>query len=86
MDAFSEDSIGHDWLKWGPVGESITDESCLWGTEASEISLIEMSILSSGIESKGSYYSNLWCQLEDTVLLIGTLLLFGPVLFPKYEA
>ena len=28
----------------------------------------------------------LWCQLEDTVLLIGTLLLFDPVLFPKYEA
>ena len=28
----------------------------------------------------------LWCQLEDTVLLIGTLLLFVPVLFPKYEA
>ena len=27
----------------------------------------------------------LWCQLEDTVLLIGTLLLFDPVLFPKYE-
>jgi len=23
---------------------------------------------------------------EDTVLLIGTLLLFDPVLFPKYEA
>ena len=30
--------------------------------------------------------STLWCQLEDTVLLIGTLLLFDPVLFPKYEA
>ena len=28
----------------------------------------------------------LWCQLEDTVLLIGTLLLYDPVLFPKYEA
>ena len=28
----------------------------------------------------------LWCQLEDTVLLMGTLLLFNPVLFPKYEA
>ena len=28
----------------------------------------------------------LWFQLEDTVLLIGTLLLFDPVLFPKYEA
>ena len=28
----------------------------------------------------------LWCQLEDSVLLIGTLLLFDPVLFPKYEA
>ena len=28
----------------------------------------------------------LWCQLEDTVLLIGTLLLFDPVVFPKYEA
>ena len=25
-------------------------------------------------------------QLEDTVLLIGTFLLFDPVLFPKYEA
>ena len=25
-------------------------------------------------------------QLEDTVLLIGTLLLFDPALFPKYEA
>ena len=30
--------------------------------------------------------STLWFQLEDTVLLIGTLLLFDPVLFPKYEA
>ena len=28
----------------------------------------------------------LWCQLQATVLLIGTLLLFDPVLFPKYEA
>ena len=28
----------------------------------------------------------LWCQLEVTVLLIGTLLLFDPVLFLKYEA
>ena len=28
----------------------------------------------------------LWCQLEDMVLLIGTVLLFDPVLFPKYEA
>ena len=28
----------------------------------------------------------LWFQLEGTVLLIGTLLLFDPVLFPKYEA
>ena len=28
----------------------------------------------------------LWCQLEDTVLLIGTLLKLDPVLFPKYEA
>ena len=28
----------------------------------------------------------LWFQIEDTVLLIGTLLLFDPVLFPKYEA
>ena len=28
----------------------------------------------------------LWCQLEDTILLIGTLLLFDPILFPKYEA
>ena len=28
----------------------------------------------------------LWCQLDDSVLLIGTLLLFDPVLFPKYEA
>ena len=28
----------------------------------------------------------LWCQLEDSVLLIGTLLLFDPVLFPNYEA
>ena len=27
----------------------------------------------------------LWCQIEDTVLLIGTLLLFDPVLFTKYE-
>ena len=26
--------------------------------------------------------STLWFQLEDTVLLIGTLLLFDPVLFP----
>ena len=30
--------------------------------------------------------STLWCQLEDTVLLIDTFLLFDPVLFPKYEA
>ena len=29
--------------------------------------------------------NTLWFQLEDTVLLIGTLLLFDPVLFPKYE-
>ena len=28
----------------------------------------------------------LWSQLKDTVLLIGTLLLFDPVLFTKYEA
>ena len=28
----------------------------------------------------------LWCQLEDTVQLIGTLLLLDPILFPKYEA
>ena len=28
----------------------------------------------------------LWFQLEDTVLLMGTLLLFDLVLFPKYEA
>ena len=28
----------------------------------------------------------LWFQLEDTVLLIGTLLLFDPILFPIYEA
>ena len=28
----------------------------------------------------------LWCQLKDTVLLIGTLLLFDPVVFPNYEA
>ena len=28
----------------------------------------------------------LWFQLEDTVLLIGTLLIFDPVLFPIYEA
>ena len=37
----------------------------------------------------GKEYSGtptLWCQLEDSVLLIGTLLLFDPVLFPKYEA
>ena len=33
---------------------------------------------------EGAY--TLWCQLEDTVLLISTLLLFDPVLFPKYEA
>ena len=25
------------------------------------------------------------CQLEDTVLLIGTLLLLDPVLFPEYK-
>ena len=31
-------------------------------------------------------FNTLWFQLEDTVLLIGTLLLFDPVLFPKYEA
>ena len=28
----------------------------------------------------------LWCQCQDTVLLISTLLLFDPVLFPKHEA
>ena len=28
----------------------------------------------------------LWFQLQDTVLLIGTFLLFDPVLFPIYEA
>ena len=28
----------------------------------------------------------LWCHLEDTVLLFGTVLLFSPKLFPKYEA
>ena len=27
----------------------------------------------------------LWFQLEDTVLLFGTLFLFDPELFPKYE-
>ena len=27
-----------------------------------------------------------WFQLEDMVLLIGTLLLFDPALFPIYEA
>ena len=32
------------------------------------------------------WLGSLWFQLEDTVLLIGTLLLFDPVLFPKYEA
>ena len=31
-------------------------------------------------------WHTLWFQLEDTVLLIGTLLLFDTVLFPKYEA
>ena len=30
--------------------------------------------------------TTLWFQLEDTVLLIGTLPLFDPVLFPIYEA
>ena len=29
--------------------------------------------------------STLWFQIEDTVLLIGTLLLFDPVLFSLYE-
>ena len=28
----------------------------------------------------------LWFQLEDTVLLFGTFLLFDPLLFPMYEA
>ena len=28
----------------------------------------------------------LWFQSEDTVLLIGTFLLFDPVLFPIYKA
>ena len=27
----------------------------------------------------------LWFHLEDTVLLFGTVLLFSPILFPKYE-
>ena len=31
------------------------------------------------------FLPTLWCQLEDTVLLIGTLLLLDPILFPKYE-
>ena len=31
-------------------------------------------------------WCTLWCHLEDTVLLIGTVLLFSPILFPKYEA
>ena len=40
-------------------------------------------------EHKGHPFSKemrtLWFQLEDTVLSIGTLLLFDPILFPKYE-
>ena len=32
------------------------------------------------------YLLILWFQLEDTVLLFGTLLLFDPALFPKHEA
>ena len=38
------------------------------------------------IEPQAAESSTLWFQLEDMVLLIGTLLLFDPVLFPKYEA
>ena len=38
------------------------------------------------VSSVTSSAGTLWCQLEDTVLLIGTLLLFDPVLFPKFEA
>ena len=29
--------------------------------------------------------TTLWCHLEDTVLLIGTVLLFSPIFSPKYK-
>ena len=37
------------------------------------------------ILNTGVGLSTLWFHLEDTVLLISTLLLFDPILFPKYE-
>ena len=42
--------------------------------------------LISGTTSTCYKTTTLWCHLEDTVLLIGTVLLFSPILFPKYEA
>ena len=37
------------------------------------------------ILNTGVGLSTLWFHLEDTVLLIGTVLLFSPILFSKYE-
>ena len=42
--------------------------------------------LSIAVHLSDSSVFTLWFQLEDTGLLIGTLLLFDPVLFPIYEA
>ena len=38
-----------------------------------------------GVHNSCFIANTLWVQLEDTVLLIGTLLLFDPALFPIME-
>ena len=37
------------------------------------------------IYNKRNYLHTLWCQLEEPVLLIGTILLFSPIFSPKHK-